>query len=52
MSTTKVYLKAAKAALDRQDYAEAVEYANKVLTSDSKNYHAYVSAAASNKCLN
>lgn len=42
MSAIKTGLKAAKAALDRHDYGEAVEHAKKVLTVDPKNYHAYV----------
>ncbi len=42
MSAIKIALKASKAALDRKDYNEAVEKANKVLETDPNNYHAYV----------
>ena len=42
MSTAKVALKAAKAALDSNQYDEAVKQAGKVLEVDSKNYHALV----------
>ena len=42
MSTAKVALKAAKAALDAHQYDEAVKQAEKVLELDPKNYHALV----------
>ena len=45
MSVTKTALKAAKAALDRQNYDEAIEQAKKVLAVDPNNYHAYVCTA-------
>ena len=41
MATSKsALLKAAKNALDAQKYGEAIEYANKVLSTDTNNYHA------------
>lgn len=46
MSTTKTALKAAKTALDKQNYDEAIEQAKKVLAEDPSNYHAYVCRAA------
>ncbi|KAI9825314.1 MAG: hypothetical protein M1819_000560 [Sarea resinae] len=42
MSSIKSALKAAKAALDSQNYDEAVTQANQVLASDPRNYHANV----------
>ncbi len=41
MSAAKSALKAAKSALDRLKYDEAIEQANVVLNADPKNYHAY-----------
>ena len=41
MSAVKAALKAAKSALDGQNYDEAIEQANAVLKNDPKNYHAY-----------
>ena len=38
--STKAGLKAAKAAIDAQDYAKAIIEAQKILTSDSQNYFA------------
>lgn len=46
MSVTKAALKAAKVALDKQQYDEANEQAKKVLAVDPNNYHAYVCTAA------
>ena len=42
MSTLKAALKAAKAALDSQKYAVAVDEANKALNVDKHSYHAHV----------
>ena len=42
MSSTKTALKAAKAALDAENYDDTVEHAKKVLTTDPNHYHAYV----------
>lgn len=42
MSTAKVALKAAKAALDANQYDEAVKQAEKALEADPQNYHALV----------
>ncbi|KAL8735625.1 MAG: hypothetical protein Q9166_000794 [cf. Caloplaca sp. 2 TL-2023] len=42
MSTVKSALKAAKGALDAQQYDSAIVNANKVLKEDAKNYHANV----------
>ena len=42
MSSTKAGLKAAKAALDAQNYEEAAIEARKVLGIDPNNYHASV----------
>ncbi|KAI9658114.1 MAG: Superkiller protein 3 [Trizodia sp. TS-e1964] len=42
MSSTKAALKAAKAALDAQNYTEVLEQCQKVLALDSGNYHANV----------
>lgn len=42
MSNIKAALKAAKSALDAQNYAEAAIHANTVLNADPKNYFAYV----------
>lgn len=41
MSSTKAALKAAKAALDTNNYHDAVDQAKAVLRTDPKNYHAY-----------
>ena len=41
MSNVKAALKAAKAALDAHNYAEAAVQANTVLVADSKNYFGY-----------
>lgn len=41
-ATTKAALKAAKSALDSQDYVEAVNQASAVLKSDPKNYFGHV----------
>ena len=43
MSSSKAALKAAKAAIDGQKYNEAIVQARKVLETDVKNYHAFVS---------
>ena len=43
MSSTKIALRASKAALDRKDHDEAVEQAKKVLEVDAGHYHGYVS---------
>ena len=40
MASTKSALKAAKSALDAQNYSETIERANKVLSTDPDNYHA------------
>lgn len=40
MSGAKAALKAAKSALEAQNYQEAVTQAQKVLATDSENYHA------------
>jgi len=45
MSNVKQALKAAKAALDAQDFAEAAAQAKIVLESDGKNYFGYSSQA-------
>ncbi|KAL8944791.1 MAG: hypothetical protein Q9216_000213 [Gyalolechia sp. 2 TL-2023] len=42
MSAVKAALKAAKGALDAQQYSRAIENATKVLEEDPKNYHANV----------
>lgn len=42
MSSVKQALKAAKAALDSQNFGEAASQARTVLEADSKNYFAYV----------
>ncbi|KAI4213402.1 MAG: hypothetical protein LQ351_003902 [Letrouitia transgressa] len=42
MSGVKAALKAAKAALDSQDYQDAIEQAHKALATDPQNYHANV----------
>lgn len=42
MSATKAALKAAKGAIDAQNYPLAIEEAKKVLGLDPKNYHAHV----------
>lgn len=46
MSVTKAALKAAKVALDKQEYDEANEQARKALAIDPNNYHAYVFTVA------
>lgn len=40
MAASKSALKAAKSALDAQQYDEAIEHANKALGTDPNNYHA------------
>ena len=42
MSSIKIFLKAAKTALDAHDYVAAAEEANKALALDAKSYHAQV----------
>lgn len=42
MSGTKAALKAAKAALDANKYQDAIDQAQMVLKTDTKNYHANV----------
>lgn len=42
MSGTKAALKAAKAALDANKYQDAIDQAQMVLKTDTKNYHAYI----------
>lgn len=42
MASTKAALKAAKSAIDAQNWAEAITQANIVLAADSKNYFGYV----------
>ena len=37
---SKAALKAAKSALDAHKYGEAIEHANKILTTDTNHYHA------------
>jgi len=49
MSNVKQALKAAKAALDAQDFAEAAVQARTVLESDGKNYFGYSSQAGINE---
>ena len=44
MSATKAALKAAKAALDADNYEDAIDQARTVLRTESKNYHAYTVA--------
>jgi superkiller protein 3 len=45
MSSSKAALKAAKAAIDGQNYNEAIHQARKVLEADAKNYHAFVNTS-------
>jgi len=42
MASTKAALKAAKSALDAQNWGEAIVQANVVLAADPKNYFAFV----------
>jgi len=42
MATTKAALKAAKSALDTQNWVEAANQANQVVTADPKNYFGYL----------
>jgi len=45
MSNVKQGLKAAKAALDSQNFSEAASQARNVLEADPKNYFAYVAGS-------
>ena len=51
MSSNKMALKAAKAALDSHKYDDAAKEANKVLESEPRHYHAYVKSPTCGRAI-